>query len=492
MRLCVLVFAGFLGIAYALERREFDRFLLVRAVREAAGNHAKLSLVLMTAGFAGTLIAAGLIRHAALESRGFDLGIFAQALWNTAHGLPQYSSLKGGISLLGDHVSFLLFPLSPLYSLWPDPQNLIILQALMTAACLPLIAAFTREETGDWTAALAFVLAFCFYLPVRSPIHEDFHPEILVKPFMIAAFMLLKKNRTLPFLLCLAVIASAKENMLLIPFIFGVYAFLFLKKRGLGLVLMIVSALLLVWEVKWVVPYFSGHASLYEGSYKHLDSWRAWLGFLFRSDVLSYAAKIFSPFLFLSFLHPTILLTLPTFAQNVLSRNETYMSLNYHYTAGLSLFVVISAVYGYKNLLRRPVLQANRNWILFALLAVAVLRSGPSEAFFMWESSQGLTAHNAVVRGQLRALPSASSVLTHNNFIAQTPNHKEVWQFDYNGEPSKAEQARRLKPDFVVWDESFWEPGTRPAGEERPQMTALGYEPQFESEGFALWRRKPG
>ena len=36
----------------------------------------------------------GWIRHAGLQTRGFDLGIFAQAVWSTVHGRFLFSSIK--------------------------------------------------------------------------------------------------------------------------------------------------------------------------------------------------------------------------------------------------------------------------------------------------------------------------------------------------------------------------------------------------------------
>ena len=51
---------------------------------------------------ASVLIAVAVRRHRTFQT-GFDLGIFDQALWNTAHGRLLFSSLKGDTILLGDH-----------------------------------------------------------------------------------------------------------------------------------------------------------------------------------------------------------------------------------------------------------------------------------------------------------------------------------------------------------------------------------------------------
>ena len=94
---------------------------------------ARTCLILFFAAAAGLGSAAACLRHNSFES-GFDMAIFVQAVWNTLKGNFLYSSIKGGICLLGDHFSPLLAILVLPYKLWSDPRLLLILQAVLAAS----------------------------------------------------------------------------------------------------------------------------------------------------------------------------------------------------------------------------------------------------------------------------------------------------------------------------------------------------------------------
>ena len=70
--------------------------------------------------FAPLYAAVSLTRHARLESAGFDLGIFEEAVRSYARLGAPVVALKGeGFNLLGDHFSPALAVLAPIYRLWP-------------------------------------------------------------------------------------------------------------------------------------------------------------------------------------------------------------------------------------------------------------------------------------------------------------------------------------------------------------------------------------
>ena len=72
-------------------------------------------------------------RHAAFNSKAYDLGLHAQVFWNTSQGRLFASSIEVK-NYLGDHVSPIILLLAPIYRLWPDPAWLLILQAVALAS----------------------------------------------------------------------------------------------------------------------------------------------------------------------------------------------------------------------------------------------------------------------------------------------------------------------------------------------------------------------
>ncbi|WP_344328620.1 DUF2079 domain-containing protein, partial [Kitasatospora putterlickiae] len=142
-----------------------NRPLLPRAVRPtASGGTGPLSgrrtAALALLCFAVTA-ACGLQQWSAVLLGGFDLGIFHQGVAGYADlGLPvspvksYHHEFPPGFSLLGDHFSPILAVLAPLYWIWEDPRALILGQALLLAAGVPLIRriavhCFTRPAGDD-------------------------------------------------------------------------------------------------------------------------------------------------------------------------------------------------------------------------------------------------------------------------------------------------------------------------------------------------------
>lgn len=438
-------------------------------------------------------ISVSVTQHLALETRAFDLGIFAQAVWNTTQGNLLFSSLKNNICLLGDHFSPLLALLAPFYALAPDPRTLVVLQALTTASCIPLVYHLGRKVLDDPTLALMFALAFFLYLPGRNPLREDFHPEVLAEPLMFLAFLFLMRNRIGWFLGFLLLILSAKENMSGVVFVFGFYTFCFLKKRWLGFALMLFSAIYLMMITGWVIPAISGQPYLYGGFYRQFlaspwDIAHRLLG----PEAISYIFRVFSPLVFLSAFHPpTFVLTLPVLLQNLLSDAPVTRSLNYHYTAGLSAFVFISAIYGWKNLQKRfAFFEKGRPFWIGVMIFSSLMRSGPSGFFYFWNSWQKVTERTHLIREELGRIGPSDIVLTHNNLIPQVANRRYVYQFDYHPTPSKAEQVEALKPDVVVFAKEFWEPATQPLAATLEELLALKYKIVTESDGFFILKRQ--
>jgi len=492
-RFATLGLFGFFSLWAWTFPRTFKELWAVRLIERACQHSLKSLIFFLFVFYAFSTSAVGFMRHWALETRAFDLGIFAQAVWNTLQGDFEYSSIKGGINLLGDHVSPILALLAPFYGLWPNPQNLILIQAVASAACLFLIAYLAHKKLRDSWITLIFALMYFFYYPTRAALHEDFHPEVLAEPFLLAAFIFLERKRMGLFLLSLLVAVAAKENMLGISFALGVYALLFQRRWGLGLVLTIGSLGLFLLDIYGVIPYFSGKPYLYQGNYVHLFSDGAF-GFakaLFSLDNLEYFLKVYLPFLFSPFFHlPTLILTLPVLFQNLLSVNDAMHSFNYHYLTGLTPFAFVACIYGFHALCRNFAwVHDRKRGLAVLLLFVALLRSGPAEYFYFADSRSHLTPHREMIRQELKGIPADASVLTHNAFIPQMINRREIYQFDYHAVPTKGESAAALSADYVIFDREFWEPNALPIEDTVQELLSLHYARIYERDGFYIYKK---
>ncbi len=490
--LSLALFALFLSFLRWRYTTAFENLWIIKFVKRLLRLPLKQLLCMLFVIYVLTLSAVGLMRHGALETRAFDLGIFAQALWNTTRGDFLYSSIKGGICLLGDHLSPILALLAPLYTLLPSPNTLIVLQVIAAASNIFLIASIAKEKTGRNDMALVFALAYAFFHPTRSALHEDFHPEVLVEPFIFLSFICLEKGKIGWFLVNLFLVALGKENMLGVVFMLGVYAFIWKNQKALGAFLMAVSPLILAANILWLSPHLSRTAYLYQANYLNLFSQPlSIVRSLFHPESLEYALKIFSPFLFLPFFHgPTFLLCLPILLQNLLSSNPVMRSFNYHYTTGLTPFLYISAIYGLETASKRwSILGIHKGKIALLLLLSTLFQSGPSEYYYFWQSLSHKTDHRDVVRQELRKIPSRFSLLTHNNFIPQSVNRKEVFQFSHSLSETKTKQALQLQVDYVIFDREFWEPATPALEQSFQELIAAGYQTIFQDGDFYILKR---
>jgi len=472
----------------------FDQLWVVRIARSILRAPFLIILLIISSVYSAVLATSCILRHMGLQSQAYDLGIFAQVVWNTLQGDLLYSSIKGGISYLGDHVSPVLVLLAPLYALWPHPETLLILQAVATGSCIFLIGLIAREKFQNNFIGVIFALMYFFNFIARRILHAEFHPEILVEPFMLLAFIFLEKRRVLWFLLSLAVVVSAKENMLGISFMMGFYAFAFKKLKILGIFTMLFSMCLFFIELKWIVPHFSGKIHQYSDYYHYLYSESPIQGLfaiLFKKSSLIYIFKIYSVFLFLPFFYfPTLLLTFPVLFQNLLSTAPSMRELAFHYAAGLTPLAFVASIFGFYSLLQKfPWLLKHKTMISCLLFWGMLLRSGPSEYFYCWNYSKLNTSHNAMIREKLHAIPSQFSVMTQGHLVPHAVNRKYIYDSENFDWVAIKRLAQRYDIDYVIFDQAFWKDYEPSIPDTLKAWQSFGFFIEFEKDGFYILRK---
>ncbi len=158
-----------------------------------AGQRWSILLALAILVAAAVLAAYSIARHNAFNSKAYDLGLHAQVWWNTSQGRPFAGSVEVD-NYLGDHVSPIILPLAPLYSLWPDARLLLLLQAAALAVgAWPLALLARRRLRPHWPqgAHLAALLLAAIYLtyPALGFVNRfEFHEEVFAVPLLLLAF----------------------------------------------------------------------------------------------------------------------------------------------------------------------------------------------------------------------------------------------------------------------------------------------------------------
>jgi len=449
-----------------------------------------LFLVLST-----VFVYSSICRHLVFNSS-FDFAIFAQAVWNTWKGNLLYSSIKGGICLLGDHFSPILILLAPLYGIWTDPQVLLLLQGIAAASSVFPLFLIAQKILKDNGLALLFTISFALYLPLRNAVRFDFHPELLGDSFILWAFYFVLTKRLKAASICLLVVLSTKETACAPIAMFGLFCFQFLKLRKFGMIWFFGSIMYFVVAIKLLIPYFYGQEYFYlRGNYL---AWKE-LGFvafcahIFQPSTFTYLKKIFLPVGFLSFLSPsTFLLTCPILFQNLTTRNLMARSIFFQYTAFLTPFVFISTIYGFRNglnwmakfnlsFLKRPKLLLS-----YWLLGTSLLLGGVSEYYVIVRCKAQDNSHFAYLRSYFKTVPASVSVRTHEFFAPHLVKRKELYIYE-NTHPKEGGSEKAQNADLVIIDQKIL------GNDYQRHLTGLrnkNYTLQYEHEGLFVFEHK--
>jgi len=326
-----------------------------------------------------------LTADARCQTRGFDLAIYDQTLWNTVHGRWFRSTFEPGWEvLLADHVEPILLPISLLYLLWPDQRLLLLVQTFSLALGAWPVYWLARDtlraachdrpaDDQEWPihlSALAFAAAYLLHPALHSANAFEFHPSALATPLLLYALHFLRQGRSGPFFLFILLAMSTKEVLPLTTCCVGLYALLVRRERTMGIVAVAASLLWFFLAVFVVIPHFNP-----QGQSHYFSRYYDWLGNSGGEIVVrvithpglvwqrlvsqtgpAYQARLLGPVACLSLAGlPVLLLALPALVLNALSSappQHTVVSF-FQYAVAIVPFVIVSAIDGAAFLSRR-------------------------------------------------------------------------------------------------------------------------------------------
>lgn len=327
-------------------------------------------IILLMTLYTITFSALSIRRYDALDTGGYDLGIYDQTAWNTIHcRLLRYTIVEGRTIKLAEHVEPILLPISLLYLIYSSPVPLLILQtAVIALGALPVFWIAQQRLQSDF-AGIVFALAYLLFPALESANLAEFHPVTLTSGFLLYAFYFIhqadwdgdKRNYLYSVLFALLAMACKEEIPLLVAML-GLYIFFVQKEKIVGIATLAAGILWFWIAVYIIIPHFSLEArSPYMSYYDELGENPLQIGFtllthprlawqlLLTADKLTYLLALLAPVAFLSLLAPQILLlALPSLAINLVSGNW-WMHQWYafqHYGASVAPFIILSAIWG--------------------------------------------------------------------------------------------------------------------------------------------------
>lgn len=361
----------FLAALYLLYK--VKNSVLERTINYIGKNIQEVILGLSTACYIIYFASISIIKHNNFYTGRFDLGNMDQTVWNTIHGrIFQTGSDTEIISRLSSHADFLLILISPLYLVWEDPRMLLLLQTVVVALGAIFIFKIAQLILKSKTAANVFSALFLLNPALQFANLYDFHAVTLATTLLLGAFYFFMKKRWLWFLIFAILAGLTKEQVWVVVALFGVYSIfaelVFSPRKSFvnlvrGAAIASVSLAIFYYLVSYVIPNIRGdeHFALsYYSEFGNNPSSVIKNVILSPGDVLQkllnetrldYLRQIFQPLGFLSLLSPIVLIfTLPDLAINLLSANSNMYQIYYQYTAVITPFIFIAAIFGVKNL----------------------------------------------------------------------------------------------------------------------------------------------
>lgn len=200
-------------------------------------------------------------KHYSFNLDFIDSGIYSNIVFNSSQGQWFYSSFHKA-NAMGEHFSPIMMVFVPFFWIHPSILWLLTAQTAAFAVC-PVILFFIcrevlkNEKLAGQVALGATVLWFAFP-SLTNAVISGIHPSTLSPPFILLGFLTLIRNQMKIFWAIMITLLLFKENLALIWISFGLYSLLVLKRKSLGITLILLGGLWGIAVTKWVIPFFGG------------------------------------------------------------------------------------------------------------------------------------------------------------------------------------------------------------------------------------------
>ena len=156
--------------------------------------------------------------HHGLGTSAYDVGLYQQGIWLMSQGKAPFVTLMGR-NLMGDHASFILVFVAPVYRLFPVAGTLFFIQSLVIGlGALPVFLATRKRLASE---AMAFVMSAVFLLhpAVGWTNRENFHPDSFLALFVgMAIYAAIERKLRLYWVfVVLAILVKEDVSLVVLP-----------------------------------------------------------------------------------------------------------------------------------------------------------------------------------------------------------------------------------------------------------------------------------
>jgi uncharacterized membrane protein len=385
-------------------------------------------------------------KHAAFNTRTYDLARFDQAIWNTLHGRFLFSTI-GNHSVLGNHFSPLMALLSPLFLIWNDVRVLFLAQVIGIAAAGLFLYGIVRVKHPR--LALPFLVAFYLNPALHEITTFEFRRVALAVPFLAMALYALTVRKRWWMVLGLGLALLCKENVGFVVLMIGIYLSLSERDWKWGLPLIVVGAAWVIAVSLWVIPAFAPpgeNAELYPQLYYFRalgDSYQEILSNvlhdplvlvrqMFDLERIRALGRLFLPLgLVLPFLAPEwALICLPTMAYMLLSDDPRLYRFEAWRLATVLPVLFAAAGVGLGRLSRRW--AGYLTMLLVGTTVVGYFWFSPAPFGGAYDASlYDVTEHHRLAAEIVKTIPADASVATQARYVPHLSHREHVYHYPW-------------------------------------------------------------
>jgi uncharacterized membrane protein len=463
--------------------------------------------------------------HHALGTASYDSALFDQGLWLLSRFEEPFVTLMGR-NLFGDHTSFILLVLVPIYWLWPGAGILFFTQSLAIGLGAIPIFLYGRRRLGSEWLALALSTAYLLHPAVGWTNLENFHPDSVLGVFVGFAIWAALERRWRTYAVFVLLALSVKEDVSLVIVPLGIWVAV-KRDRRIGLATIVGSAAFMAFAMLvvirglvgvptrngWRIP-FGGPGGVIETA---LRDPRALFDHFRRDDRPWYLFQMTAPFAWLFLRRPSVaLIGSVVLFTNVLSTFWYQYQIEYHYSLVVVPALALGTIHAIGAVRERSLSvgsvgrriirhdSVSTRTAAVAVVSVAAVISSVLWAPFPWSRSPGFAGNPNNVwaeaaRDVIELVPDDAVVAAHYRITPHMAYRPEIYQFPvpfravlYGPDglldgPPIPERAERV--EFVVLPVPGAGPATFPAADWAVIESA--FEVVESNEYWTLYRRDP-
>ena len=177
--------------------------------------------------------------HHALGTSSYDSALYDQGIWLLSRFEAPFVTLMGR-HLFGDHSSFVLLFLVPLYWIWPSAGVLFFSQsAAIAAGAIPVFLVARQKLSSEW-AGVALGATYLVHPAITGTNLENFHPDAFLGVFVGFAIWAALDSRWRTYAVFVVLALSVKEDASLVIVPLGIWVAV-QRDRRIGLMTIFAS-----------------------------------------------------------------------------------------------------------------------------------------------------------------------------------------------------------------------------------------------------------